>query len=482
MTELLDFFDNILWGSILIYLLLGTGIYFSLRTRFIQFRHFGHIFSSHWYKRNSADPRGISTFQALCISLAARIGTGNVAGVAFAIIAGGPGAIFWMWVIALISMVTSLFENTLAQLYKSRDANGRFRGGPADYMEKGLGMRWMGVLFSLLLVISFGLIFNALQANAIAQVAAVSFNGDPHYIAIGLVFLTAMTISGGLKRFSRLSQWMVPLMVLGYLLLAAWVIIHNIERLPQVFVLIFKSAFGLQEVASGAIGFGVTQALTQGVQRGLFSNEAGMGSSPNAAALAAPSPMHPAAVGFSQMLGVFIDTMVICSATALIILSSGLLDVPDQQLTGIALIQQAVSAVTGGGLGHYLIAAFVFIFAFSSISANYVYAENNLVFLQSGEKAKLYVFRLLVLGMVAFGCFADLPLVWKMADISMALMTITNLTALLLLSGVAMAVIKDYERQRRMGKTPVFNPEHFPEFRQQLTPNVWSKGPHQVKK
>lgn len=480
MTEMLDFFDNILWGSILIYLLLGTGIYFSLRTRFIQFRLFGHMFSSHLYK-NSADPRGISTFQALCISLAARIGTGNVAGVAIAITAGGPGAIFWMWVVVLMSMVTSLFENTLAQLYKGKGLTSNYRGGPADYMEKGLGMRWMGVAFSIMLVLSFGLIFNALQANAIAQVASVSFDGDPRYIAAGLVSLTAITICGGLKRFARLSQWMVPIMAIGYLLLTLWVIAHNVERLPQVFVLIFKSAFGLQEVAAGAVGFAVTQALTQGVQRGLFSNEAGMGSSPNAAALAAPTPAHPAAVGVSQMLGVFLDTIVICSATALLILSSGLLDVPDQQLTGIALIQQAVSAVTGNGLGHYLVAGFVFIFAFSSISANYVYAETNLIFLHSGEKAKLYAFRLMVLAMVAFGCIAKLPTVSKMADISMALMTITNLTALLLLSGIALKVIKDYERQRHMGKTPVFNPEHFPELREQLSPGVWQKTPPQLK-
>ncbi|TPG62033.1 alanine/glycine:cation symporter family protein [Ewingella americana] len=473
MTEMLDFFDNILWGSILIYLLLGTGIYLSLRTRFIQFRQFGHIFSISLLK-TSPDPRGISTFQALCISLAARIGTGNLSGVALALTAGGPGAIFWMWLIALIGMVTSLFENTLAQVYKSRDINGRFRGGPADYMARGLGMRWMGVFFSLLLVLTFGLIFNALQANAIAQAATLAFNADPLYIVTGLLALTATIIFGGLKSFSRLSQWVVPLMVMAYLILAVWVILHNIERLPQVFVLVFKSAFGLQEVASGAIGYGVMQALTQGVQRGLFSNEAGMGSSPNAAALAAPVPSHPAAVGFSQMLGVFIDTIVICSATALIILTSGLLDAPGQKLEGIALLQGAISAATGS-VGHLLVAAFVFIFAFSSITANYVYAENNLMFLHSGDRAKLFVFRLLVLGMVAFGCLAELPLVWKMADIAMALMTITNLTALLLLSGLALKVIKDYERQREMGKIPVFNPEHFPEIRQQLEPGVWGK-------
>lgn len=477
MTEMLDFFDNILWGSILIYLLLGTGIYFSLRTRFIQLRQFGHIFSSSLLK-TSSDTRGISTFQALCISLAARIGTGNLAGVALALSAGGPGAIFWMWAIALIGMATALFENTLAQLYKNHDTQGRFRGGPADYMTRGLGMRWMGVFFSILLVLSFGLIFNALQANAIAQAAAVSFNADEHVILAVLLVLTTATVFGGLKTFSLISQWLVPLMVVAWLLLAVWVIAHNIERLPQVFVLIFKNAFGWQEAASGAVGYGIMQALTQGVQRGLFSNEAGMGSSPNAAALAAPIPSHPAAVGFSQMLGIFIDTIVICTATALIILSSGLLDAPDQKLEGIALLQAAVSSATGVP-GHLLVAAFVFVFAFSSIAANYVYAENNLMFLHSGEHAKLFVFRLLVLAMVAFGCLAELPLVWKMADIAMALMTITNLTALLLLSDVAMKVIKDYERQRKMGKTPVFNPDHFPEIRQQLKPGIWQKRPSQ---
>lgn len=477
MTEMLDFFDNILWGSILIYLLLGTGIYLSLRTCFIQFRQFGHIFSSKLLK-TSSDARGISTFQALCISLAARLGTGNLAGVALALTAGGPGAIFWMWAIALIGMVTSLFENTLAQLYKSHDASGRFRGGPADYMTRGLGMRWMGVFFSILLVLSFGLVFNALQANAIAQATAVAFDTDGHFVAVVLLVLTAATIFGGLKTFSRIAQRAIPLMVLAWLTLAVWVMAHNIERLPQVFVLIFKSAFGWQEAASGAVGYGVMQALTQGMQRGLFSNEAGMGSSPNAAALAAPTPSHPAAVGFSQMLGVFIDTLVICTSTALIILSSGLLDAPGQRLEGIALLQGAISAATGG-LGHLLVAAFVFVFAFSSIASNYIYAENNLIFLHSGERAKLFVFRLLVLAMVAFGCLAELPLMWKMADIAMALMTITNLTALLLLSDVAMKVIKDYERQRKMGKTPVFNPDHFPEIRRQLKPGIWQKPPSQ---
>ncbi len=477
MTEMLDFFDNILWGSILIYLLLGTGIYLSLRTRFIQFRQFGHIFSASLFKA-SPDPRGISTFQSLCISLAARIGTGNLAGVALALIAGGPGAIFWMWVIALIGMVTSLIENTLAQLYKGSDTQGRFRGGPADYMTRGLGMRWMGVFFSILLVLSFGLIFNALQANAIAEATSVAFGTDRRYIVAILLVLTAASIFGGLKVFSRISQWFVPLMVLAYLALAAWVIVHNIERLPDVFMLVFKSAFGWQEAGAGAIGYGVMQAMTQGVQRGLFSNEAGMGSSPNAAALAAATPCHPVAVGFSQMLAVFIDTIVICSATALIVLTSGLLDAPDQKLEGIALLQAAISAATGGS-GHWLVALFVFVFAFSSIAANYVYAENNLMFLRSGERAKLLVFRLLVLGMVAFGCLAELPLVWKMADIAMALMTITNLTALLLLSDVAMTVIKDYERQRKMGKIPVFNPDHFPEIRRQLEPGIWQKIPPQ---
>jgi len=326
-TDLIDFINTVLWDSVLIYLLLGTGIYFTLRTRFIQVRHFSHMFSVLKHS-NKSDSAGISSFQALCTTLAARVGTGNLTGVAIALTAGGPGAIFWMWVVAFIGMSTSFVESSLAQLYKTKDDQGNYRGGPAYYMEKGLGMRWMGVLFSLFLIIAFGLVFNAVQANSIARASAVAFNVKPLHVGIGLVLLSGIVIFGGIRSVACVAERVVPLMAGAYLLLAFWVIGHNIEQMSTILTLVLKSAFGLQEAAAGAVGYGISQAMAQGVQRGLFSNEAGMGSAPNAAASASPYPPHPASQGYVQMFGVFIDTVVICSATAAIILSSGVLDQP----------------------------------------------------------------------------------------------------------------------------------------------------------
>ena len=290
MTGLINVANNILWGYALIYLLLGVGIYFTIRTGFIQIRHFSHMFS---ILKNShkSDKSGISSFQALCTSLAARVGTGNLTGVAIALTAGGPGAIFWMWVVALIGMATSLIESTLAQLYKTKDDEGNYRGGPAYYMTKGLKMRWMGVLFAIFLIIAFGLVFNAVQANSIAQATASAFNFDPFYVGIFLVATSGFIIFGGLRWVARVAELVVPIMATAYLLLAFWVVADHIDRLPEVFLLIFKSAFGLQEAAAGAVGYGISQAMTQGIQRGLFSNEAGMGSAPNAAASATPYPL-----------------------------------------------------------------------------------------------------------------------------------------------------------------------------------------------
>ena len=269
MTDLINFINNILWSSVLIYLLLGAGIYFTLRTRFIQIRHFNHMFS---VLKNStkSDGAGISSFQALCTSLAARVGTNNLTGVAIALTAGGPGAIFWMWAIAFIGMATSFVESTLAQLYKTKDDNGQYRGGPAYYMEKGLGMRWMGVMFSIFLLLAFGLVFNAVQANSIALASSVAFNVDPMYVGIVLVVLSAMVIFGGIRSIARVAEKIVPFMALAYLLLALWIIGLNIEQMPAILALIFKSAFGLQEVAAGTLGYGISQA-----NAGCFLTKAG---------------------------------------------------------------------------------------------------------------------------------------------------------------------------------------------------------------
>ncbi|MFS1538873.1 MAG: alanine/glycine:cation symporter family protein [Candidatus Phlomobacter fragariae] len=473
MTELIDNFNNILWSGVLIYLLLGVGIYFTLGTGLIQFRHFGHMFTI-LKNSNKSDSSGISSFQALCTSLAARVGTGNLTGVAIALTAGGPGAIFWMWIVALIGMATSFAESTLAQLYKTKDDHGNYRGGPAYYMEKGLKMRWMGVLFSIFLIIAFGLVFNSVQANSIAQATLVAFGFNPLYVGIGLAIICGIIIFGGLRSIARVAELVVPIMAIAYLILAFWVMSNNIERLPDVFLLIIKHAFGLQETVGGVVGYGVAQAMTQGIQRGLFSNEAGMGSAPNAAAAASPYPPHPASQGYVQMLGVFMDTLVICSATAIIIISSGALDSAEATISGIELTQRALSSAIGYW-GAIFIAIAIFFFGFTSIIANYAYAESNMVFLENNHTAGLYILRLATLGMVIFGSMAEMPLVWKLADVSMGLMALTNLIAILMLSGIVFKLTEDYNKQRKAGKLPTFDIDAYPAIKKQVEVGIWEK-------
>ncbi|MDT9587399.1 MAG: sodium:alanine symporter family protein [Candidatus Arsenophonus melophagi] len=473
MTELIDNFNNILWSGLLIYLLLGVGIYFTLGTGLIQFRHFGHMFTI-LKNSNKSNSSGISSFQALCTSLAARVGTGNHTGVAIALTAGGPGAIFWMWMVALVGMATSFVESTLAQLYKTKDNHGNYRGGPAYYIEKGLKMRWMGVLFAIFLIIAFGLVFNSVQANSIAQATAVAFGFHPIYVGIVLAIICGIIIFGGLRSIARMAEFVVPIMAMSYLLLAFWVMSNNFERLPDVFLLIIKHAFGLQEASSGVVGYGVAQAITQGIQRGLFSNEAGMGSAPNAAAAASPYPPHPASQGYVQMLGVFMDTLVICSATAIIIISSGILNSTDTAISGIELTQRALSSSVGDW-GAIFIAIAIFFFAFTSIIANYAYAESNMVFLEKNHIAGLYILRLATVGMVIFGSMAEMPLVWKLAEVSMGLMALINLIAILMLSSIAFKLIKDYNHQRKAGKLPTFDIEAFPGIKTRVEDGVWEK-------
>ncbi|MGD8170985.1 alanine/glycine:cation symporter family protein [Vibrio sp. TRT 21S02] len=473
MTDLINLMNDLLWGSILVYLLVGVGIYFTVRLGFIQFRHFGHMFSVLKNSRK-ADKAGISSFQALCTSLAARVGTGNMAGVAVALTAGGPGAIFWMWLIAMLGMATSFAESTLAQLYKTKDDDGNYRGGPAYYMEKGLGMRWMGVLFSIFLIIAFGLVFNAVQANSIANAMHAAFGWEDIYVGVAVVLLSSIVIFGGIKRIARVAELVVPVMALAYLALALFVMFMNLEKVPAVVSLIFKSAFGLQEAAAGGLGYAIAQAMINGIKRGLFSNEAGMGSAPNAAASATPYPPHPASQGYVQMLGVFMDTIVICSATVAIILMSGEY-VPHGEVTGIQLTQNALSSQVGEW-GSIFVAVAIFFFAFTSIIANYSYAETNLIFLEHNHKAGLSIFRVIVLGMVMFGALASLPVVWSLADVSMGLMAIVNLVAILLLSGIVIKLAKDYNRQLKEGKVPTFDSNDFPELKSQLEDGIWDQN------
>ena len=459
---LVNSLNDLVWGMLLIWLLVGTGLYFTVRLGFIQFRHFGHAFSV-LKGSGRSDASGISSFQALCTSLAARVGTGNVAGVAVAITLGGPGAIFWMWMVAMVGMATGFVEATLAQLFKVRDDQGQFRGGPAYYMERGLNARWMGVLFSIFLIIAFGFVFNSVQANTISGAMQGSF-GIPDWVSgLGMVAITGLIVFGGIRAIARFSSLVVPVMAVAYLLLALVLIVLNLEKIPGIFELIIKSAFGLHEAAAGGIG----AAIMNGFKRGLFSNEAGMGSAPNAAASATPYPPHPASQGYVQMAGVFIDTLLICTASAAIILLAG-----PQEGEGIMLVQNALVSQVGSW-GKYFLTVIILFFAFTSIVANYFYAENCLVFLEHKHPAGLLVFRLLVLAMVMFGALASVPFIWNLADLSMGLMAITNLIAILLLSGLAFKLARDYNAQRKAGRLPTFDANQYPEIKHKLEPGIW---------
>ena len=476
MPDFFFFINEVLWGSIMIYLLLGAGIWFTLRSGFIQFRYIRKFGRS---LKNSVTPQpgGLTSFQALCTSLAARLGSGNLAGVALAISAGGPGAVFWMWMTALLGMATSFAESSLAQLYKEKDKRGQFRGGPAWYMARGLGMRWMGVLFSLFLLLAYGLIFNTVQANSVAHAMRYAFSCPEWLAGLALASIVLLTISFGLKGIARLMQWLVPIMALLWVAASLFVAALHLDQVPGVLATIVKSAFGWREVASGALGYTFSQALMAGFQRGMFSNEAGMGSTPNAAAAASSWPPHPAAQGIVQMIGVFTDTIIICSASAMILLLAG--PVPHASGTvGIKLLQQALVTLTGGW-GAGFVSLILILFAFSSIVVNFLYAENNLIFLKLDSRAAIGTLRLGVILMVVAGSLLSMPLVWQLADIIMALMAITNLTAILLLSPVVTLIARDYLRQRKLGVPPVFDPARYPDIKAQLAPGTWDDLPRQ---
>lgn len=447
--NIVDETNNVLWKYILIVLLLGAGLYFTLGTKFVQFRMFGEMFRLIMEKKEKDE--GVSAFQAFTISTASRVGTGNITGVALAIGVGGPGAIFWMWIIAIIGMATAFIESTLAQVYKVRDGNS-FRGGPAYYMEKALGQRKLAIVFSILLTLSFGFIFNAVQSNTIATSVGEAFNIPPYIIGLILVVLTAMIIFGGVHRIVKVTQVIVPVMAIFYLLIALYVVGTNLSEIPGVFNLILSQAFGFKEAAGGAIGV----AIMQGVRRGLFSNEAGMGSVPNAAATASTS--HPAKQGLVQSLGVFFDTIVICSATAFIIILAGLYSTGAND--GIVLTQNSF-AVHVGSWAPYFIAIAIIFFAFSSIVGNYYYGETNIEFMNA-HKGWLTGYRLVVLGMVMFGSVAHVSLVWNLADLFMGLMAMLNIIIIILLGRVAFRVLDDFTKQRKKGENPSFYAKSIP--------------------
>ncbi|MBM7583907.1 AGCS family alanine or glycine:cation symporter [Bacillus pakistanensis] len=445
-TSIIGSISDIVWSYILIAGLIGLGLYFSIRSNFVQFRYLGEMFRLLFDKASiTADgKKGISSFQAFTISTASRVGTGNLAGVATAIAAGGPGAVFWMWLIALVGGASSFIESTLAQIYKVKDKDG-FRGGPAYYMEKGLNARWMGILFAIIITFCFGLVFNSVQSNTISIAVNEAYGLNRTTIGLILAALTALIIFGGIKRIAQVTQIFVPVMAILYLLLAFFVLIKNIGLLPDMFVLIFESAFGLREVVSGGVG----AAIMMGIKRGLFSNEAGMGSAPNAAATAGVS--HPTKQGLIQTLGVFTDTLLICTATAFLIILS---DQYTAGSDGIRLTQDAL-AYHVGDWASLFIAVAIFLFAFSSIIGNYYYGETNIEFIKN-SRVSLFIYRLAVIGMVIFGAVVKLDVVWSLADLSMGIMAIINLIAITLLAPIALAALKDYRAQKKLGKDPVF--------------------------
>jgi AGCS family alanine or glycine:cation symporter len=482
LEDAVSFLNTALWTWLMTPLLLGAGIYFTVRLRFLQVRGFGHMVQ---VMRSSTrtEHGGISSFGAFATSLAARVGTGNIAGVATALVVGGPGAIFWMWVVAFIGMCTAMIEATLAQVYKHRDEDepALFRGGPAYYMQRGLGSRPMGVAFSLALLVAFGLVFNAVQANSIAGAAAEAW-GVPEWVSGVLVAIAAgAVIFGGIRRIAVVAELVVPVMALAYLAVGLLVVVVNLGDVPAAMGLIVSSAFGAGEVAGGAIGYTVAQAIQNGAKRGLFSNEAGQGSAPNAAATA--DVRHPAVQGYVQSLGVFVDTIIICTTTALIILLSGVYvggftdGVYDTaNPTGVALTQNALSDSVGAWGAPFIAVALVF-FAFTSVLANYYYGETSLLFINSGNHRALPWLRAAVLVMVLFGALVKATLVWDMADVAMGFMSLLNLVAILLLSRRAFAVIGDYELQRRSGQVPAFSRDRLPDLADEVEPDVWAEPP-----
>ncbi|WP_293977358.1 sodium:alanine symporter family protein [uncultured Clostridium sp.] len=445
---IIEWLSNFLYTYILIFMLIALGIFFTYKTNFVQFRYIKEMFRLLGDgAANGKEDGHVSSFQAFCISTASRVGTGNLAGIAIAISVGGPGAIFWMWLIALIGAGSSFVESTLAQIYKEKDDKGAFRGGPAYYIEKGLNKKWLGVLFSILITVSFGLIFNSVQSNTISIAMNEAFGFDRLIVGIILMILTVAIIIGGVQRVAKVSGIIVPVMAVLYILVSLFVILKNIGEVPRIILLIFENAFGIKEAVGGSLG-GV---ILIGIKRGLFSNEAGMGSAPNAAATANVS--HPVKQGLIQTLAVFNDTIIICSCTAFIILLS---DVDlSEGLTGIQLTQNALSSQIGS-IGSTFIAICILLFAFSSIVGNYYYGESNIEFL-TDKKIYIGIYRAGVGAMVLFGSVASLDVVWNMADVFMAVMAIINLIAITALGKFAYRALEDYRKQKKNGiKDPVF--------------------------
>ncbi len=468
MNELITLINDALWTYVLIGVLVCCGLWFTWKTHGVQFRMVGEMLRLLGDSTSTPDAaaeqyqnhKHISSFQAFAVSVATRVGTGNLAGVATAIAVGGPGSVFWMWVIALLGSATAFVESTLGQLFKQHHHDS-FIGGPAYYILKGLHCRWMAYLFAILLTITFGLSYNSIQSNTICGAMQQAFGWSPLVVGIVLSVLALVIVFGGIHRIAHVSSVLVPVMAIGYFVLVVVIIILNIEHIPHVFYVIVSDAFGLQQGIGGALG----ATIMNGVKRGLFSNEAGEGSAPNVAATATVS--HPVKQGLIQALGVFTDTLLVCSCTAFVILISGLYDTPE--LNGINLTQAALQSEIGAA-GPYFIAVAILLFAFSSIIGNYYYGEANIRFITADNRV-LTVYRIFSGGvMVMFGALASLDVVWNLGDLCMALLTACNLVAIVKLGKYVFRLLDDYQSQKRQGiKDPTFHRSQLPEIADDLS-------------
>lgn len=464
-----DSLNGVLWNIVPVFLI-AAGVYFGFRTLFVQIRLIPDMLKAVAETPKGKDREGrdldeeyggVSAFKAFTISAASRVGTGNIAGVALAISIGGPGSVFWMWLLALLGGATAFVESTLAQLWKTKDAEGNYHGGPAYYMTRGLGWRPLAVLFSAFLALTYGFVYNAIQTNSITAAIETSVGNDSALVKCAvagvLAILTALVIFGGVTRIASWTQVIVPFMAGAYIIMGVVVLVVNWREIPAMFDLIVTHALGLKEVA----GAGVWLAFTQGMRRGLFSNEAGMGSAPNAAASATVS--HPVKQGLVQTLGVYFDTLLVCTITAFIVLLGPAVSYGKDDVQGVSLTQSALADSLGDWSAH-AITAILFFLAFSSVIGNYYLAQTNLEYLTESKSA-LNVFRLVVIGFVIFGAFGSVPLVWALGDTMAGLLAIFNIVAIIPLGGVVLKLLKNFNDQRRKGIDPVFHREMLPELK-----------------
>ena len=464
-----DTLNGAIWNVVPVFLILA-GVYFGVRTLFVQIRLFPDMLKAVAETPKGKDREGrdldeefggLSAFKAFTISAASRVGTGNIAGVALAISIGGPGSVFWMWMLALLGGATAFVESTLAQLWKTKDAEGNYHGGPAYYMTRGLGWKPLAVIFSAFLAVTYGFVYNAIQTNSIVEAVGGSLGTDSvalkGVVAAVIATLTALVIFGGVTRIASWTQVIVPFMAGAYILIGLAVLVINWREIPGMIEMIVGHALGLEQV----VGAGIGAAFMQGMRRGLFSNEAGMGSAPNAAATATVS--HPVKQGLVQTLGVYFDTLLVCSITAFVVLLGPAVTYGRDDIQGASLTQSAL-ADSVGAWGAHAITFILFFLAFSSVIGNYYLAQANLQYL-TDSKTAMTVFRLVVIGFVIFGAFGSVPLVWALGDTMAGLLAIFNIVAIIPLGGVVLKLLKNFNDQRRKGIDPVFHREMLPELK-----------------